>query len=120
MGLVVRIFHSITSVCCQYSLLIHHADITMYEVLMKNHEVRTVPALTVADAIASTKVNLSKKRKSREEYQKIAEAIKAGEIQETPTIREISTMHVSKPATEVRGHTSYLTFATFIPTHDNI
>ncbi|ORX96613.1 tRNA methyltransferase complex GCD14 subunit [Basidiobolus meristosporus CBS 931.73] len=96
------------------------AEIKMYEVLMKNHEVRTMSAPTVADAIASTKLILSKKRKSREESQKLEEAANANEAEEVPTLREIPTMTVSKPAAEVRGHTSYLTFATFIPVHENL
>ncbi|KAI9263149.1 1-methyladenosine methyltransferase catalytic subunit Gcd14 [Phascolomyces articulosus] len=89
-------------------------DITMYECLVRSHDVTPIKKIDFADAIkaARQRQQHGKKRplEDGEENEKVSEA----ELTET-----ISTMLVSKTPQETRGHTSYLTFATFLPAIEN-
>ncbi|KAF7727861.1 tRNA (adenine(58)-N(1))-methyltransferase catalytic subunit trmt61a [Apophysomyces ossiformis] len=78
--------------------------ITMYECLIRNHYVTPVQKLTFAEAIerAKTEPN-AHKRKNAEANAEDA----------------VNTILMSKTPLETRGHTSYLTFATFLPAIEN-
>ncbi|ORY92166.1 tRNA methyltransferase complex GCD14 subunit-domain-containing protein [Syncephalastrum racemosum] len=69
-------------------------DITMFECLIRNHNVSPVQKLDFGKAIT--------KKRTLEE-----------------TEEAVETMLVSKTPVETRGHTSYLTFATFLPAIEN-
>lgn len=84
------------------------ADITMFECLIRNHNVTPVEKITFDEAIQQ-----ARKRKH--------EAV-AGTIlkeAETDVIEAVESMLISKTPVETRGHTSYLTFATFLPAIEN-
>ncbi|KAL1920423.1 uncharacterized protein VTP21DRAFT_800 [Calcarisporiella thermophila] len=78
-------------------------DIVMYENLIRNHDTRSYQLLTVEDAIANIKA-ATRKRKREE-----------GPKEEENKEKEVINANVTKLPDEVRGHTSYLTFATFRP-----
>ncbi|KAI9477642.1 tRNA (adenine-N(1)-)-methyltransferase catalytic subunit trm61 [Coemansia sp. RSA 989] len=79
------------------------ADIRMFECLAKNHEVRPVPLPNIDEAINGNKINFK--------------AI-TNELKTKKRKMDVDTEHdilVSKPLDQVRGHTSYLTFAILAP-----
>lgn len=75
------------------------SDITMFECLIRNHNVTPVQKLDFGKAIH--------KKRTLDETE---EAVKT---------EEVESMLVSKTPVETRGHTSYLTFATFLPAIEN-
>ncbi|KAG2220102.1 hypothetical protein INT45_005863 [Circinella minor] len=88
-------------------------DITMYECLVRSHDVTPIKKISFEDAIQAARQRQphGKKRSLEEEgNEKVSET----ELQES-----ITTMLVSKTPLETRGHTSYLTFATFLPAIEN-
>ncbi|KAG0170806.1 tRNA (adenine(58)-N(1))-methyltransferase catalytic subunit trmt61a [Apophysomyces sp. BC1034] len=79
-------------------------DITMYECLIRNHYVMPLQKLKFEEAIEKAKTEpQAHKRKNTE-------------IDAEDTV---NTLLVSKTPLDTRGHTSYLTFATFLPAIDN-
>ncbi|KAI8332357.1 tRNA methyltransferase complex GCD14 subunit-domain-containing protein [Chlamydoabsidia padenii] len=79
-------------------------DITMYECLIRNHDVSFIQKVSFTDAIQQAK---EKKENSANGKRKADTLL---ELDET-----VDKMLVSKTGVEARGHTSYLTFATFLP-----
>ncbi|CAG8576001.1 3800_t:CDS:2 [Dentiscutata heterogama] len=77
-------------------------------------EVHTIPIYTVKDAVSKIKVQQDKKRKRNEEEASNSKAVKSPKIKQDPP-----NLYVSKTPTEAKGHTSYLTFATFLPVLDD-
>ncbi|CAG8629822.1 1184_t:CDS:2 [Racocetra fulgida] len=77
-------------------------------------EVHTIPIYTVKDAVSKIKVQQDKKRKRSEEESSNSKAAKSPKIKQDPP-----NLYVSKTPTEAKGHTSYLTFATFLPVLDD-
>ncbi|RUS29378.1 hypothetical protein BC938DRAFT_480728 [Jimgerdemannia flammicorona] len=125
-------------------------DITMYECLIRNHDVRTIQVLTVADAIQSAKdkaqqkslmMQQRKRKRQQRDDPKPDEEDKdqdlepeadgadadadadASTVEQEPDAdaiaREVNNMLVTKTPVEARGHTSYLTFGTFLPVLDD-
>ncbi|RHZ77581.1 hypothetical protein Glove_174g134 [Diversispora epigaea] len=88
-------------------------EIKMFECLIRNQEVHTIPIYTVKDAVSKIKAQQEKKRKRREQDGEKDHTTKSQHKQEPPNLS------VSKTPTEARGHTSYLTFATFLPILDD-
>ncbi|KAI9136260.1 tRNA methyltransferase complex subunit Cpd1 [Paraphysoderma sedebokerense] len=98
-------------------------DIKMYECLIRFHDVRTISVKSVKYARLQTRKMKSKNKQFKNEAAPEEDDIQAngenlnilqdgsGNIEE-PLVKQ---MLVSKPAQDARGHTSYLTFATFIP-----
>ncbi|CAG8613971.1 9602_t:CDS:2 [Gigaspora rosea] len=89
-------------------------EIKMFECLIRNQEVHTIPVYTVKDAVSKIKVQQDKKRKRNEEEASNSKAAKSPRIKQDPP-----NLYVSKTPTEAKGHTSYLTFATFLPVLDD-
>src|SRR2546421_262172 len=92
-------------------------EIKMYECLIRNHEVKTIPIYTVADAVASIKAEQSKKRRRRDQDDDDSEALTAATSSEAR--QDPPNLYVSKTPNETKGHTSYMTFATFLPILDD-
>jgi tRNA (adenine57-N1/adenine58-N1)-methyltransferase catalytic subunit len=145
--------------------LMVYAEITMYETLLRPHEVNTLPALQSVSEVAERLKKAEQKREDKRLRQIASSKLKTGdkrkregngeetdgsvsakkvksddddlvELQDdviTPTIPEGSAMaaetlapfdftpipsskvNLSKAMPEVRGHTSYLTFACLLP-----
>ncbi|CAG8533712.1 2615_t:CDS:2, partial [Dentiscutata erythropus] len=89
-------------------------EIKMFECLIRNQEVHTIPIYTVKDAVSKIKVQQDKKRKRNEEEASNSKAVKSPKIKQDPP-----NLYVAKTPTEAKGHTSYLTFATFLPVLDD-
>ncbi|KAG9296195.1 hypothetical protein G9A89_014787 [Geosiphon pyriformis] len=88
-------------------------EIKMFECLVRHHEVKTIPIYTVADAVESIKAQQAKKRKRKghdDEVESISEIKTNVETRKDPP-----NLYVSKTPNETKGHTSYMTFATFLP-----
>ncbi|KAJ1832134.1 tRNA (adenine-N(1)-)-methyltransferase catalytic subunit trm61 [Coemansia sp. RSA 2711] len=83
------------------------AEIRMFECLAKDYEFRTVPLLDIDQAIQGKKGNFKSAKSDKK--RKLETDDKPGES-EDPT-----TMIATKPMDQVRGHTSYLTFAILAP-----
>lgn len=90
----------------------------MFECLIRNYEVHPIKKLTVQDAINSIRSMDAKRR----DPQANAEAKAKRRRNEFDDDTEMDTemddtaeMIVSRTRTEMKGHTSYLTFATFLP-----
>ena len=85
----------------------------MYECLVRSHDVTPIKKISFEDAIQAARQRQphGKKRPLEEEG--------TGNVSETELQESITTMLVSKTPTETRGHTSYLTFATFLPAIEN-
>lgn len=86
----------------------------MYECLVRNHNVSPIQKLSFSDAI----------QKAREKKHNAGQASKKrssddGKAEDAAVAEAISTMLVSRTPHETRGHTSYLTFATFLPAIEN-
>ncbi|CAM0138025.1 tRNA (adenine-N(1)-)-methyltransferase catalytic subunit trm61 [Umbelopsis sp. WA50703] len=92
-------------------------DITMFECLIRNYDVQPIKKLTVEDAINNIRAMDAKRR----DPQANAEAkAKRRRNEFDSTDKEIeendaAEMIVSRTRAEMKGHTSYLTFATFLP-----
>ncbi|KAJ2738146.1 tRNA (adenine-N(1)-)-methyltransferase catalytic subunit trm61, partial [Coemansia sp. BCRC 34301] len=86
------------------------ADIRMYECLVKDYEVRTLPLPDIEEAISGQKVNfkLNKNDRKKRKLDSRSESLKG----ENGASSEVM---LSKPADQARGHTSYLTFAILAP-----
>ncbi|KAI8377818.1 1-methyladenosine methyltransferase catalytic subunit Gcd14 [Radiomyces spectabilis] len=83
-------------------------DITMYECLIRNHNVTPLQKLTFTEAIEQAKKNVN--------YKSLAgPAEKRKRNDDIDLDNTITQMLVSKTPVDTRGHTSYLTFATFLP-----
>lgn len=118
----------------------------MYECLIRAHDVRTIQVLTVADAIQSAKEKAQqkslmiqqrkRKRQQRDDPKQDEEVdvdldseatadpevdVSAGdqELDAEAISREVNNILVTKTPVETRGHTSYLTFGTFLPVLDD-
>ncbi|KAI9488550.1 1-methyladenosine methyltransferase catalytic subunit Gcd14 [Zychaea mexicana] len=91
-------------------------EITMYECLVRSHDVSPIKKVDFAEAIqaARRKRLNSRKRPLEDGEEGASEKVSEIELSET-----ISTMLVSKTPVDTRGHTSYLTFATFLPAIEN-
>ncbi|CAG8528295.1 11594_t:CDS:2 [Ambispora leptoticha] len=101
-------------------------EIKMFECLLRYHEVKTIPIYTVTDAVASIKTQQAKKRKHKEQEDdnEISdELIIASSSNDSSGVSSNSkvkqapppNLYVSKTPTETKGHTSYMTFATYLP-----
>ncbi|KAI8972679.1 1-methyladenosine methyltransferase catalytic subunit Gcd14 [Pilobolus umbonatus] len=91
-------------------------DITMYECLIREHAVTPVRKVTFQEAIQDA---IHRKQQGLPTGDTVAVKRKLGKEEAPFTPEEIestlSLMVVSKTLGETRGHTSYLTFATFLP-----
>ncbi|KAI8147817.1 tRNA methyltransferase complex GCD14 subunit-domain-containing protein [Fennellomyces sp. T-0311] len=85
-------------------------DITMYECLVRSHDVSPINKLDFGDAIQKAVQKKQSRKRPLEETDEVTEA----ELEET-----ITKMLVSRTPVDTRGHTSYLTFATFLPAIEN-
>jgi tRNA (adenine57-N1/adenine58-N1)-methyltransferase len=89
----------------------------MYECLMREHAVQPTVRLTFQEAIKDAK---ERKQKGLPTVDSVAVKRKIGKDEPAPTAQDVEDsihlMLVSKTLDESRGHTSYLTFATFLPT----
>ncbi|KAJ2160026.1 tRNA (adenine-N(1)-)-methyltransferase catalytic subunit trm61 [Coemansia sp. RSA 552] len=83
------------------------SEIRMFECLVKDHELRAVPFPDIEVAMEGAKVNFKLPKKSYRNKRKFE-----AEDEEEDSHTEL---FVSKPADQVRGHTSYLTFAIIAP-----
>ncbi|KAI8069509.1 tRNA methyltransferase complex GCD14 subunit-domain-containing protein [Gongronella butleri] len=81
-------------------------DITMFECLMREHNTVAVNKITMDEAIAAAKVKMA--RNKANEPRAAGRKRKAEDDTTEKTI-------VTKTGVDCRGHTSYLTFATFLP-----
>ncbi|KAJ2083821.1 tRNA (adenine-N(1)-)-methyltransferase catalytic subunit trm61 [Coemansia sp. RSA 988] len=86
------------------------SDIRMFECLVKDYEVRTVPLPDIETAIGGQKVNfrLSASDRKKRRLDSRTTAVDNDNC-------DYKEMKVSKPVDEARGHTSYLTFAILAP-----
>lgn len=93
-------------------------DITMYECLIREH---TITPLQKFDFSAAMKDAQERKAKGLPSSDNMATKRKLADSIATNQDIEDSTnlMLVSKTLGETRGHTSYLTFATFLPSIPN-
>ncbi|SAM00553.1 hypothetical protein [Absidia glauca] len=82
-------------------------DITMYECLIRNHDVSYIQKVSFKDAIQQAKERREIQASGGTNKRKADTLL---ELDDT-----IEKMLVSKTGVEARGHTSYLTFATFLP-----
>jgi len=96
-------------------------DITMFECLIRNHDVYSVKKLTVDDAIKNiramdahrkdTRANaMAKHKRGIDEVEESTPKLTATEDED-----EAPEVTISRTRAEMKGHTSYLTFATFLP-----
>ncbi|CAG8575013.1 9977_t:CDS:2 [Funneliformis caledonium] len=88
-------------------------EIKMYECLMREHEIKTIPIYTVTDAVNKIKLQQDKKRKRKEDRDEQDNANADSQVSKSK--QDPPNLYVSKTPNEVKGHTSYLTFATFLP-----
>ncbi|KAJ2840062.1 tRNA (adenine-N(1)-)-methyltransferase catalytic subunit trm61 [Coemansia erecta] len=84
------------------------AEIRMFECLAKDYEFRNAPLPDIDMAISGKKVSF-KSVKSDKKRKRDEDAASVDDKDELPT------MILTKPVDEVRGHTSYLTFAILAP-----
>ncbi|KAJ2119891.1 tRNA (adenine-N(1)-)-methyltransferase catalytic subunit trm61 [Coemansia sp. RSA 720] len=84
------------------------SEIRMFECLAKDYEFRNAPLPDIDVAISGKKVSF-KSVKSDKKRKRDEDAANMEEKDELPT------MILTKPVDEVRGHTSYLTFAILAP-----
>lgn len=91
----------------------------MHEVLIRPYDVRSItsrPLPKYGDKPLKTKNGDSKKRKAPETAVKTEPTDTPAVDQNNATTSSTSQdIIVTKPQSEVRGHTSYLTFATLLP-----
>ncbi|GES75838.1 tRNA (adenine(58)-N(1))-methyltransferase catalytic subunit TRMT61A-like [Rhizophagus clarus] len=87
-------------------------EIKMYECLMREHDVKTIPVYTVADAVNKIKVQQEKKRKRKDQNEQ-------DDDNSSKSKQDPPNLYVTKTPNEAKGHTSYLTFATFLPVLDD-
>ncbi|KAJ2020932.1 tRNA (adenine-N(1)-)-methyltransferase catalytic subunit trm61 [Coemansia sp. RSA 376] len=86
------------------------ADIRMYECLVKDYEVRTLPMPDIEEAINGQKVNFKINKNDRKKRK-----LESGANTPTGESGSSSEVMLSKPTDQARGHTSYLTFAILAP-----
>ncbi|KAI9018498.1 tRNA methyltransferase complex GCD14 subunit-domain-containing protein [Phycomyces nitens] len=88
-------------------------EITMYECLIRSHGVVPLHKIDFSEALEEAKLNAlagvtnTRKRKLLEGVEEETDA--------DGMLSAVETLLVSKTPEEARGHTSYLTFATFLP-----
>lgn len=91
-------------------------DITMYECLIREHTVAPIQKVDFSVAIKDAQ---DRKAKGLPSVESVAIKRKLGKDEPVPTAEEVeeaaNLMLVSRTMGETRGHTSYLTFATFLP-----
>ncbi|KAG1200267.1 hypothetical protein G6F35_012403 [Rhizopus arrhizus] len=91
-------------------------DITMYECLVKEHGVVPVQKVSFTDVVQDAK---QRKANGKPTADSVAIKRKLGRDEPVPTPQEVedsmNLMLTSRTPGETRGHTSYLTFATFLP-----
>ncbi|KAG2192999.1 hypothetical protein INT47_002550 [Mucor saturninus] len=91
-------------------------DITMYECLIREHSVAPLQKISFSDALKDAQ---ERRAKGLPSVDSVAIKRKLSKDEPVPTANEIeeaaNLMLVSKTVGETRGHTSYLTFATFLP-----
>ncbi|CAO3647594.1 unnamed protein product [Mucor hiemalis] len=91
-------------------------DITMFECLIREHQISPLQKIKFEDAIKDAQ---DRKAKGLPSVENAAMKRKMTRDEPIPTPQEIEDsihlMLVSKTVGETRGHTSYLTFATFLP-----
>jgi tRNA (adenine57-N1/adenine58-N1)-methyltransferase len=97
----------------------------MYECLIRNHEVYTAKILTVDDAIKQirvmdarrkdTKANAVAKAKRSIDEMNEEEGNETKKDEDEEEEEEVVETTISRTRLEMKGHTSYLTFATFLP-----
>jgi tRNA (adenine57-N1/adenine58-N1)-methyltransferase catalytic subunit len=84
-------------------------EIQMFECLVRTHDVHTIPVYTISNVVAKLKAQAARKRKRVSDDENDLEQSKQEEKSDPPNL------YVSRTTRETRGHTSYLTFATFLP-----
>ncbi|KAG2236510.1 hypothetical protein INT48_000810 [Thamnidium elegans] len=91
-------------------------DITMYECLIREHSVAPLQKIDFSEALKDAQ---ERRAKGLPSVDSVAIKRKLSKDEPVPTADEIEStanlMLVSKTVGETRGHTSYLTFATFLP-----
>ncbi|KAJ2553815.1 tRNA (adenine-N(1)-)-methyltransferase catalytic subunit trm61 [Coemansia sp. RSA 1933] len=88
------------------------SEIRMFECLVKDNEVRTVPFPDIEEAIGGQKINFKQSRNDRKKRKFDSDSIDGEDNGEESKISELL---ISKPLDLARGHTSYLTFAILSP-----
>lgn len=88
----------------------------MYESLSKSCDIKSVKATSVDEEVSRTRHHLLARREIPVPLE-TEEMMKTLETEDGETTEDSSLLVTKFPA-EVRGHTSYLTFATLVPTVD--
>jgi tRNA (adenine57-N1/adenine58-N1)-methyltransferase len=89
----------------------------MFECLIRNYDVQPIKKLTVEDAINNIRAMDAKRRDPQANAEAKAKR-RRNEFDSTDKETEendAAEMIVSRTRAEMKGHTSYLTFATFLP-----
>ncbi|KAJ2006788.1 tRNA (adenine-N(1)-)-methyltransferase catalytic subunit trm61 [Coemansia thaxteri] len=86
------------------------ADIRMYECLVRDYEIRSLPLPSIDEAIDGQKVNFKLNKNDRKKRK-----LESGANSLTSQEDGNSEVMLSKPVDNARGHTSYLTFAILAP-----
>jgi tRNA (adenine57-N1/adenine58-N1)-methyltransferase len=89
-------------------------DITMFECLIRNQEVYRVKKLTVDDAIKNIRYMDARRKESKAKSKRTIDEVIEGSVEPVDE-DDIPDMTISRTRLEMKGHTSYLTFATFLP-----
>ena len=112
----------IKGVIYNFNSLIIILDIRMVETLQKPYEVDhytkslPLPLLTIEENKAESALNQEASQPINETQKEHENApVKKRKINQFESISAASPFLTSKPCAEVRGHTSYLTFATLFP-----
>ncbi|CAG8600875.1 1445_t:CDS:2, partial [Funneliformis mosseae] len=78
-------------------------EIKMYECLMREHEIKTIPIYTVTDAVNKIKLQQDKKRKRKEDQDEQDNANADSQVSKSK--QDPPNLYVSKTPNEVKGHT---------------
>ncbi|CAO3680562.1 unnamed protein product [Umbelopsis ramanniana] len=93
-------------------------DITMFECLIRNQEVYSVKKLTVDHAIQNIRYMDARRKENKAKAKRTIDEVNEEEpvCTVSPVAEDdIPDMTISRTRLEMKGHTSYLTFATFLP-----
>lgn len=90
----------------------------MFECLIRNQEVYSVKKLTVDHAIQNIRYMDARRKENKAKAKRTIDEVNEEEPECTvsPVAEDdIPDMTISRTRLEMKGHTSYLTFATFLP-----
>lgn len=98
--------------------IIDRQEICTFECLTRGYEAKTAPMPTLEEAMLSLQSKVLKRKAEKAFlYGKTDENKEQANEDEIPqpTLKAVSLLAVSKPVLDLRGHTSYLTFAVLAP-----